>query len=73
MATIVKHVVMRDADKKTWTSAFGHAHDGKDCKVLRALTHDDAEFAKEWDVAIGKHVVELADGTRGVVLNDEVK
>ena len=47
--------------------------DSKACRKLRALTHDDAQFAKEWSKDIAQTVVELEDGRATVVLNDEAK
>jgi hypothetical protein len=64
---------VRAVDGKMFFSSGGQIHKGKRCRKLRALTPDDDEFADEHDREIGKTVVELADGTHAVVLNDEVK
>jgi hypothetical protein len=64
---------VRQSDGRIFTSPGGKVHDGKACRKLRALTHDDAQFAKDWSKDIAQTVVELEDGSATVVLNDEVK
>jgi hypothetical protein len=71
--TIQENPQVRQPDGKIFTSSGGKAHHGKACRKLRAVTHDDAQFAKEWSKDIAQTVVELQDGTATVVLNDEVK
>lgn len=70
---IMKSTYVREADRKVFLSAFGQAHHGKKCAVLRALDKDDKDHASDWDVQIAKTVVQLEDGTTGAVLNDEVR
>lgn len=45
-------------------------HHGKECEVLRAVTPDDG---RAFDVKVAKSVVEFADGTEFIVLNDEIR
>jgi hypothetical protein len=78
MTAYYDHVIeenpqVRQPDGRIFTSPGGKAFHGKSCRKLRALTHDDAQFAKDWTKDIARTVVELADGTTTVVLNDEVK
>jgi hypothetical protein len=63
---------VRQSDGRIFTSPAGKAHHGEACRKLRALTPDDPQFAKDWNKDIAQTVVELADGTAAVVLNDEI-
>jgi hypothetical protein len=71
--TIVHAPQHRHADGKIFVSSGSQRYNGQRCRKLRQLTPQDADFAAEWDKDVCKTVVELEDGTKAVVLHDEVR
>jgi hypothetical protein len=71
--TIVEQPILRDWDRKLYTSPHSKFHNGKRCRKLRELTKTDPEYAQLWNVEVAQSVVELEDGATAVVFLDEVK
>jgi len=70
---IVEAPILRDWDRKIYTSPHAKFHNGKRCRKLRELTQDDPDYAKFWNVEVAQSVVEIEGGKTAVVFHDEVK